>query len=310
MPSQEQLVFGFVGGRGFEVQSLMLVRSLRQFGEDLSNLPVWIFVPEGEAFESSVQQDLLNLQTQIYSCRIDKPFRRFPFALKAVAAAEAENLAEKHHYNLAWHDRTGLIRHAPKAFILPPNKTFGFRPTDIANIGAQYGHPLPLFWQRISDHFNISLNQLPAITTVIDRKRLHLYINAGLLVVKPDKHILRKWAENLRETYAQPEFKRFYQEDQRYAIFMHQAALTAAVVQQTNLEDRLILPENYLFSVDNFLEYLPELRPESLDQITTGRFHDFFALDNWEDLIVASDDMIGWFKAQLEEGLYWPVHDK
>ena len=62
MPSQEQLVFGFVGGRGFEVQSLMLVRSLRQFGEDLSNLPVWIFVPEGEAFESSVQQDLLNLQ--------------------------------------------------------------------------------------------------------------------------------------------------------------------------------------------------------------------------------------------------------
>jgi len=309
MSSQQKIVFGFVSGRGYEVQSLILVRSLRQFGGELSNLPVWIFVPEGQSMDSSKEQALLKLNTRIIPFKINETLSRFPFAIKTVAAAQAEVLAEKHHNILAWHDRTGMIRHAPKAFNLPADKAFGFRPTDIANIGPRFGHPLPLFWQKICDHFNISINQLPEITTIIDQTRLHMYVNAGLLVVRPEKQVLRKWAENLQETYARPEFRRFYQEDQPYAIFMHQAALTTAVVMKTNPEERLILPENYLFSVDNFLEYPEELRPDSLDEIITGRFHDFFALDNWEDLIIASDTLIDWFKAQLNEGPYWPVQN-
>jgi len=310
MPSQQKIIFGFVSGRGYEVQSLMLVRSLRQFGEELSNLPVWIFIPEGQILDSRKEQALLNLQTEIIPFKIEETFRKFPFALKAVAAAQAEKLAENHHNILAWHDRTGMIRHAPKAFNLPVDKDIGFRPTDIANIGPRFNHPLPLFWQKICDHYNISIDQLPEITTIIDRIKLHLYVNAGLLVVRPEKQVLRKWAENFQKTYAQLEFKRFYQENQRYAIFMHQAALTAAVVMKTNSEERLILPENYLFSVDNFLEYPEELRPDSLDEIITGRFHDFFALDNWENLIIASEDLIDWFKTQLNEGPYWPVQNK
>ncbi|MEA3326836.1 MAG: hypothetical protein U9R53_05940 [Chloroflexota bacterium] len=239
MSTQQKIVFGFVGGRGYEVQSLMLVRSLRQFGGNLSNLPVWMFVPEGEAFKSSVQHSLLNLHTQIFSFKIDEPFRRFPFALKAVAAAQAESQAEKHHYNLAWHDRTGMIRHAPKAFNLPADKSFGFRPTDIANIGPLFGQSLPLFWQRICDHFNISANKLPGITTIIDRKRLHLYVNAGLLVVRPEKNILRKWTENFQAKYAQPEFKQFYQEDHRYAIFIASSCINSSCRSANKLKRQI-----------------------------------------------------------------------
>jgi len=199
-----------------------------------------------------------------------------------------------------------MIRQAPTAFFLPDDKALGFRPTDIANIGAPYGEPLPPFWQAVCDIFDLIPEDLPTITSVIDQQQLHLYVNAGLLVLRPEKGILRAWAENLELTCHLPKFKLFYQQNQAYTIFMHQAALTAAVVQNTSPDERLILPDKYLFSVDNFFDYPPSLQPESLDDIVTGRFHDFFALDNWEELIVASEEMVDWFKTQLKEGAYWP----
>jgi len=302
-----KLVLGTFSSRRFKVQTLMFVHSLRQFGGELANLPIWIFVPEGKELDSETQAALKDLGVTFHSFSIDEPLLRFPFAAKAIAAAAAEMLAEQEGCTLAWHDRTGMIRQAPTAFYLPEGKTFGFRPTDVANIGAPYDKPLPTFWQDICNHFGLSANNLPPITTVLDQQELHLYINAGLLVVRPEKGILRAWAKNLLQIYNLPIFSQFYKENQTYAIFMHQAALTAAVVLNTAPEERVILPDDYLFSVDNFFDYPPDSRPKSLDEIVTGRFHDFFALDNWESLITASDDLVGWFKEQLSAGPYWPV---
>jgi len=46
--------------------------------------------------------------------------------------------------------------------------------------------------------------------------------------------------------------------------------IIASVVQKTNPEERLIFPENDLFSVYNFLEYPPELKINTQDEIITG----------------------------------------
>jgi len=304
--SNTSIVFGFYAHPKTPLQATMLVRSLRQFGGGLANMPVWIFLREETGFTHSQHNMLEDLDVQFYHFHIDEDLYRFPFAAKAVAAAEAEKLAEGRCKILAWHDRTGLIYHAPWAFQLPEQISFGFRPTDIANIGAPFGQPLPPFWKTICGTFDLTADQLPAITTVIDQVKLHLYVNAGLLVVRPKTGTLQKWEENLRKSYALPEFKRFYQQARRYAIFMHQAALTAAVVQQTTLEERIILPDSYLFSVDNFYDYPGEIRPQKLDDIVTGRFHEFFSLDNWEEKLDASPELINWFRSQLEAGPYWP----
>ncbi len=304
--SKQKIVLGFDCARGYEVQALIMVRSLRQFGGTLSDIPVWIVNPNDQELDAQLKKTLMELDVRFLQFQIQPSLLKFPFAAKAVAASKAETQAEKDGVTLAWHDRTGMIRQAPTAFFLPEDKAFGFRPTDIANIGAPYGKPLPPFWQSICEHFELTPDDLPAITSVIDQQKLHLYINAGLLVVRPAQGILRAWAENLERTYHLPEFKQFYQQNQAYAIFMHQAALTAAVVQKTSPAERMILPDTYLFSVDNFFVYPSALRPESLDEIVTGRFHDFYALEDWESLISASEEMVDWFKTQLQAGAYWP----
>jgi hypothetical protein len=305
--TKPKLVLGTFSTPMFKVQTLMLVRSLRQFGGAMADLPVWVFTPEGMDFKAGTRAVLDGLGVACRSFAINETLLRFPFAAKAIASAAAEELALHEGVDLlAWHDRTGVIRHAPSAFNLPEDKSFGFRPTDIANIGASFGDPLPPFWVDICNHFGLSADDLPPITSAIDQKQLHLYVNAGLLVVRPEKGIFSAWTENLQETYALPKFKAYYQEKQAYAIFMHQAALTAAVVQKTTADERLILPDTYLFSVDNFFDYPKSLRPATLDEVVTGRFHDFFGLADWEKLISAGDDLVDWFKAQLREGDYWP----
>ena len=304
--TQPKLVLGTFSIQRYDVQTLILIRSLRKFGGEMADLPMWVFMPEGRELHPETRSVLTELGVECHTFLIEDDLLRFPFAAKAIASAAAEKLAAQEGCLLAWHDRTGMIHQAPSAFVLPEEKSVGFRPTDIANIGAPYGKPLPPFWKDICDHFGLTAEDLPPITSILDGQKLHLYVNAGLLVVRPEKGIFGAWASNLGETYALPKFKAYYQENQAYAIFMHQAALTAAVVQKTSAEERLILPDDYLFSVDNFFDYPPNHRPQSLDEIVTGRFHDFFALDNWEDLIVASDDLVGWFKKQLKTGDYWP----
>jgi len=303
---KKQLVLGFNCAEGYERQALILLRSLRLFGGTMAEMPVWIFIPEGRQLNPEAKQALSELRVRFLSFPIDDSFAKFPFAMKTVAAAAAEKQTEEEDCILAWHDRTGFIRQAPTAFLLPENKSFGFRPTDIANIGAPFGKPIPPFWETICAHFEIQPAMLPPIITAIDQQKLHLYVNAGLLVVRPKKRILRTWAAYLKQTYHLPKFTSFYHQKQAYAIFLHQAALTAAVVNSTLQDERAILPAQYLFSVDNFFDYPSKSRPESLDDIVTGRFHDFFALDNWEKLITASGELIDWFKAQLKEGAYWP----
>jgi hypothetical protein len=305
-PASEKFVIGTFAARGVEVQTLILARSLREFGGELSQTPLWCYQPVGYEMSGDLVPTLKALDVDILPVDIEKKLLAFPFAGKAIASAAAEEKAAEEGLTLAWHDRTGMFKNTPRAFFLPEDILLGFRPTDIINIGAPFDQPLPPFWQRVCDFFNLDVNDLAPITTAIDQKTIHLYINAGLLVVRPEARLLRTWTEHLMESYDQPAFKPFYEEDQRYAIFMHQAALTAAVVQQTRPQERLILPDSYLFSVDNFFDYPEKLRPASLDIITTGRFHDFFSLDNWEDLITASDSLKAWFKEQLTHGPYWP----
>jgi len=306
MGNQEKVVLGFFAAQNYEVQSLMLVKSLRHFGGVLADLPVWIYTPEDQPLQGPALEPLQDLDVELIPFPLDDAIRRFPFAGKTLTAAVAEERAEKEEVILAWHDRTGFIHQAPFDFILPKNIALAFRPTDIANIGAPLDAPLPEFWQKYLAHFSIDADTLTPVTTAIDKVDLRLYVNAGLLVVRPEKHLLRTWADCFVQTYALPEFKAFYQQNQAYGIFMHQAALTAATVMTTTAEEREILPNTYLFSVDNFFDYPPKERPLTLDQITTGRFHDFFALPNWQEKVIASPALVDWFQSVLTYGPYWP----
>jgi hypothetical protein len=93
--TDSKVVFGFYAKGGYEVQSLLLVRSLRTFGGEMSDLPVWLFYPESSPLAPSALEALTSLEVSCCPFEINEAFLKFPFAGKAAAAATAERLAEK-----------------------------------------------------------------------------------------------------------------------------------------------------------------------------------------------------------------------
>ncbi len=65
MGNQEKVVLGFFAAQNYEVQSLMLGKSLRDFGGVLADLPVWIFTPEGQPLQGQALEALQDLDVDI-----------------------------------------------------------------------------------------------------------------------------------------------------------------------------------------------------------------------------------------------------
>ncbi len=91
---QDQTVLGFLSARRYEVQALILVHSLHQFGAKLSDIPVCISVPEGQEMQGPVLDALQEFEVEIIPFAFDEALRKFPFVSKAVASALAEGRAE------------------------------------------------------------------------------------------------------------------------------------------------------------------------------------------------------------------------
>ncbi len=91
-------------------------------------MPVWIFLPEGKMLSPDAQSELASSQAEIHPFQIDDAILKFPFALKTLASAEAERMAENQQCILAWHDLTGFICNPPLAFNLPETISLRFSP--------------------------------------------------------------------------------------------------------------------------------------------------------------------------------------
>lgn len=105
---QDQTVLGFLSARRYEVQALILVHSLRQFGAKLSDIPVWIYAPEGQEMQGPAFDALKELNVEIIPFDLEQALWKFPFTSKAMASALAEERAEAEGVQLAWHDRTKI----------------------------------------------------------------------------------------------------------------------------------------------------------------------------------------------------------
>ena len=86
------LVFAFMQAYGGdERESLLLVRSLRKFGGELANQPLWLMVPRKlEHISESTRQALRGLDVQVHRFEVPEDALKFPFGGKVYAAAAAE----------------------------------------------------------------------------------------------------------------------------------------------------------------------------------------------------------------------------
>jgi hypothetical protein len=259
-----------------ETCALLLASSIRQFGGSLSQAPIYFLVPTTEtSLDQSTQTQLLNLNVALIPFDASNAIRQFPLATDIVASSKVEHVMLSKTDLLVWLGTNTIILKEPKDFLLPDNKKLGYRPVHHINVGSLYDNPLDNFWTLVYKYCKVNPNQIFPMTTHIDEKIIRPYFNAGILVTRPEEQLFSQWNNIFFSVYQNLELIELYKQDNRYAIFIHQAILSGIIISQYNKDDIQELPVSYNYPLHLYNEDKRPSRPANIKELVTIRYESF-----------------------------------
>jgi hypothetical protein len=289
--SEEQLSHAFV-----------MSESIRAFTEKYKDSPIWIYVPESiPEIADEFGEKLALLDVEIKTCSSPQDALRFYYARKVFAAAKAESESEAKTNILVWMDDDTVFLKEPSDFMFKDGICFGYRPVMHKLIGSTYSEPPDEFWSQIYDDLGVPDSAFFPMLTHTDQETIRPYFNAGILVVRPERGILRKWAKSFPILYRDPALLKMCKEDEIKQIFLHQTALAGAVLLLVKHEEMIEFDEmvNYPMFFKAMFDSAKEYN--CLDDVVTLRYDVYFRkpAPNWSDQLIGPEDKIDWLKARL-----------
>jgi putative intracellular protease/amidase len=284
-----------------EAEALIWARSIRRFTGRFSGYPIWIFLPNDvEALSSSRREQLRELGAKLFLFRIDEGMLRFPLAGKPFAAAEAEKSASGKFDIVAWTDPDNIYLNEPDEILLPDNVNLGYRPVHHINIGSIYNQPLDEFWSLIYKDCHVPAHRVFPMKPNVEDVEIRPYINAGHLIFRPDRGLMNKWRENFSRLYSQPAYREIYKKNPRYAVFVHQAILSATIMTETKRDEIAELSDRYNYPLNLYSQIPAAKRIKKLNDLVTARY-DVFANDqHWNALIGIDEPLKSWIDEQFQ----------
>ncbi len=302
--AQKIIFAGFAEGTEQMSHMLVFVESVRKFAGRFRNAPVWIYVPVGSAEKyKKILEGFSEFQADIYESAAPEESLEYYFARKVFAAAEAEKKAEAQTEILAWLDEDTIILKEPEHFLLPEEKNLGYRPVMHQNIGSLYSDPPDEFWNRVYKNLSIPESSLFPMITPADQRTLRPYFNAGLMVVRPDREILRRWPENFKKLYEDPVFAEMCQKDVYRRIFLHQAALVGAILNTIKREEMFEFSPDYNYPLFFHEKFEATRKFGDISEAITTRYDIYFRdpSPGWSERLKGPAEIISWLKEKFPE---------
>ena len=302
-PAAERLVFAtFAEDAASLEHALYLAESLRTFGGGLREAPVRIYAPKDllEA-QPAIAGRIAALRADLRTSAAPEDALPYPFARKVFAAAQAESDEKGRAAILAWMDEDTIILEEPRDFLLPEGFALGYRPVMHRRIGSRFGDPPDPFWSRVYEKLSVPESAIFPVVTPADGEKVRAYFNAGLLVVRPERGILRRWARDFPRLYRDPVFAEWCRQDRLKLIFLHQAALAGTILSGLKRQEMVDLGPRYNFPL--FFKEMFGARREfdSIAGVTTLRYDIYFqnAATDWAERLKGPPEKIAWLKARL-----------
>jgi hypothetical protein len=299
---KERLIFASIVSprKASETNALLLAESIRSFAGSHSGEPIWFFTPgHGERLSTTVRDRLLRLNVTLIPFEIDPELARFPFTGEATAAALAEEKARGQADLLAWLNANTLMLREPGDFLLPDEKSLGYRPVHHTNVGSRYGEDLDPFWTLVYGYCDVPEDRVFQMTTHVDGEVLRPYFNAGCHVSRSGKQLLRAWRDTFLRVYREPALQELYQQDGRYRIFIHQAVLSGVILSTFANDELQELPPEYNYPLHLHGEDVTGHRPSSLEELVTVRHEGFYADPDWARKMPAGEALKRWIAERL-----------
>jgi len=285
-----------------KIHAGILAESLRAFAGKLRNAPIWIYMPEGLLkADNGFIEKMASLNVEIKSSQAPKDSLRFYFARKVFAAAKAESEASETAEIVVWMDEDTIVLRQPEEFSLSKEVSFGYRPVMHNIIGSPLPEPPSEFWRLVYEKLNVSESSIFQMVTPADNAAIRPYFNAGLLVVRPERKIFRKWAESFKVLYQDPVIVEMCNKDIKKRIFLHQIALVGAALNLLKPDDMQELSSIYNYPLFFHLNFKSDKKFDSIEEIVSIRYDTYFRnpKPNWYQDMKGPVDKIAWMKARF-----------
>lgn len=280
-----------------EQDTLLLAESLRSFGGELAANPIWVLVPtELGPLSDPTQEKLAQLNVRIVPLEIDPKYFKFPFAAKVAAAAAIEAQALDQTERLVYMDRDTIVLQEPAEFLISPGQNLGYRPVHHKLIGSAWDSVLDSFWALIYEVCGVpEENLFPMLTHT--GERIRPYFNAGIYITRPENGLLTQWWEIFLKWYRQPQFDAFYEKDQLYTIFIHQAIFSGVLLQNLKPGEMSELSPRINYPLHLHDDIPVDQRPATIDELVTVRYENIFDEPDWMQLPITKT-LKNWLLAQ------------
>ncbi|MHA1690260.1 MAG: hypothetical protein ACTSU7_01355 [Candidatus Heimdallarchaeaceae archaeon] len=288
---------------GEDIQAPLLAASIRKYGGNLSEQPIWVLVPtQDKDIVYKLANIFESLDVTIIPFSSDSNELTFPFTAFVCAAAKAEMLAKNKIDLLVFFDNNSFILREPSEFILEDGKTLGYRPVHYTLIGSEYTKPLDSFWEILYSKLDVTEDNIFPMKTHVDGKSLRPYINSGFMVIRPEKRLYQAWWNTYKEIYKESEFQKYYERDSLYTIFIHQAVLSSIILSKFDREELYELPFSYNYPLHLYPESPPKFQPDNLNDMVTLRYYlDKLQNPEWLDALPFYNPHKSWVIEKLKE---------
>jgi hypothetical protein len=255
-----------------EQQSVLLAESIREFGGNLKDTPIYSFHPrEGQAISRETKDAFEFLEVCHQQIILNVDYSSFGCVNKMFVCAYAEQNIEAEF--LIFLDSDQCIFNEPKELLLPDEYNIGICPVVGQGIGSTGPKDLLYedYWKKLYELFNIS-NEL-FVNTRMDNKKIRGYWNSGMVSVRRNANIFTDWKTN---------FKKIMEVNLLPAqgmFFVDQVALAVTICSRTKDIFSFSFGYNYPLLHHNILAN--EKQINSLDEIISIHYHQMFRYDDW-----------------------------
>jgi hypothetical protein len=274
----------------------LLARRLRKFGGKLADNSLWMMMPQGvEQISESALGELDKLEVQIHRFEVPEETLDFWFGGKVYAAAAAEDLATDQTDILIWMDSDTVVLGEPSEFLLDADTSLGYCPVMLKNISLLYDEPLNAFWEFIYARCGTPEEHIFPMLTTVDEVRIRPQFNAGIMSVRPKKHLLQSWRDNFERLYLRAELTPFYEQHVLYKIFVHQSILSATLLASLHKDEMRDMGARVNFPM--FLAVKPEIARNAV----TLRYDEFkfFETSDWGEKAILDENLKAWLREQI-----------
>ena len=286
--------------RSSETNALLLVESIRAFAGSLSRSPIWCLTPEyKEPLSEAFMKRLQPLDVTLMPFEIDREVLQFPFTGEAHAASLAESEAVGKADILAWLNPNSVVLQEPGAFLLRDDRILGYRPVHHTLVGSRFDGPLDSFWTLVYRYCGVPGDRVFPMRTHVDDETIRPYFNAGFLITRPERGLLKAWRDKYFSVYGEPPLQELYRRDGRYRIFVHQAVLSGVIMAALETDEIQELPPTYNYPIHLHGEDVTDHRPSSLEELVTIRHEGFYEDTEWFEKVPAGEPLKRWFAERL-----------